>query len=628
MTPFGSGVKFSRICLFLVPPLILPVASFITISAYRFTPLSDLKPLRERLLAACKTGRLKGTILLSTEGINLFVSGLGDEVEKLLALLRSLPGLETLAPKYSESAAQPFNRMLVRIKKEIIAFGVEGIDPSRHTSPKLSAQTLKQWLDEGRPLTLLDTRNDYEVKLGTFTGARDLGIGHFRDFPGAVAQLEPELKERPVVMFCTGGIRCEKAGPFLEKVGFREVFQLDGGILKYFEEVGGDHYEGECFVFDQRTGLDPSLQETGSTQCFACQTPLTKADQQHPRYVVGKCCPYCYRTEEEDMALRLRGRHEGLRRFTSPLPGSVAYDNHRPLSIPASLDQASLLDVLCEVFPHFDRDHWKERCAAGLFLNPQGEVVFADHQVRAGEIYRHSQPATIEPEVSTDVVIRYEDEAFVIVDKPAPLPVHPSGRYNRNTLQHWMRELYHPENPRPVHRLDSNTTGLTLWARTRHFAGRLQEQFKNGTVDKRYLARVIGHPEANEFACDAPIRSTPGPLGSRGVDEEDGRASLTKFRVLSRDPDGNSLLEAQPITGRTNQIRVHLWELGYPIVGDPVYLAGKTLGDTQTLGTEDEPLCLHAWRLGFEHPLSGKRVSFQARSPSWLEASSIAPLPR
>ena len=155
-------------------------------------------------------------------------------------LFRS-PGLADLMPKESESDEQPFNRMLVKIKKEIIAFGVDGIDPATRTSPKLAAQELKQWLDEGRPVTLLDTRNDYEVKLGTFNGAKILPISNFPQFSEAVRELEPDLKQQPIVMFCTGGIRCEKAGPFMEREGFEQIYQLEGGILKYFEEVGAAH---------------------------------------------------------------------------------------------------------------------------------------------------------------------------------------------------------------------------------------------------------------------------------------------------------------------------------------------------------------------------------------------------
>ena len=158
------------------------------IAAYKFASLTDLKPLRERLIARCRGSGLKGTILLSTEGINLFVAGLLAEIDSLLAELRSIPGLEGLVPKVSESGHQPFSRMLVKIKREIIAFGVEGIDPVGRPSPKLAARELKRWLDEGRPITLLDTRNDYEVKLGTFKNAIPLGIDQFREFPGAATR--------------------------------------------------------------------------------------------------------------------------------------------------------------------------------------------------------------------------------------------------------------------------------------------------------------------------------------------------------------------------------------------------------------------------------------------------------
>jgi UPF0176 protein len=268
--------------------------AFRNISAYKFTPLGNLPALKERLLALSNDLGLRGTILLSPEGINLFVAGLRESVDALLAALRTVPGLADLAPKESESEEQPFNRMLVKIKKEIIAFGVAGVDPTRRPTAKLSARTLKQWLDEGRPVTLLDTRNDYEVRLGSFRGARRAGIENFRDFPAAVARMPAELKTQPIVMFCTGGIRCEKAGPFMEQAGFQNVHQLDGGILKYFEECGGAHYEGECFVFDRRVGVDPALRETDSVLCFNCQMPLTVEEQRHPHYVPDKSCPHCF----------------------------------------------------------------------------------------------------------------------------------------------------------------------------------------------------------------------------------------------------------------------------------------------------------------------------------------------
>lgn len=263
-------------------------------AAYRFAELSGLPELRERLKGECRALGLKGSILLSPEGINLFVAGEPRSVESLLEILRTIPGLGGLEAKLSKSDGQPFNRMLVKIKAEIIAFGVEGINPARHTSPRLPPRELKRWLDEGRDILLLDTRNTYEVKLGTFAGAVTLPIRHFRTFPEAARNLPEEMKRRPVVSFCTGGIRCEKAAPFLEKEGFREVYQLEGGILKYFEECGGAHYEGECFVFDKRVGVDPALRETESRLCFACQEPLTAAETKDPRYVYEQSCPHCF----------------------------------------------------------------------------------------------------------------------------------------------------------------------------------------------------------------------------------------------------------------------------------------------------------------------------------------------
>ena len=266
----------------------------INISTYKFTPLGDLPALKTRLLELSLKVGLKGTILLSPEGVNIFVAGTRGQIDPVLAELRAIPGLEDLQPKESESDRQPYNRMLVKIKKEIIAFGIEGIEPGRHTSAKLSAKTLKQWLDEGRPVTLLDTRNDYEVHMGTFRGAIPASIEHFREFPEAVRKLPDAMKEQPIVMFCTGGIRCEKAGPFMEQAGFKNVHQLDGGILKYFEECGGAHYDGECFVFDRRVGVDPMLRETNSVLCFACQMPLTEEEQRHPHYVPDVSCHHCF----------------------------------------------------------------------------------------------------------------------------------------------------------------------------------------------------------------------------------------------------------------------------------------------------------------------------------------------
>jgi RluA family pseudouridine synthase len=588
----------------------------VNIATYKFVALPDLRALRLRLKALCDSRGLKGTILLSVEGINLFVAGERSAIEALLAELRAVPGLEDLQPKLSETDHQPFSRMLVRIKKEIIAFGVPGIDPARRTSPKLAASELKQWLDEGRPVTLLDARNDYEVRLGTFRNALPIGVDHFRDFPAAVARLPESLKDQPIVMFCTGGIRCEKAGPYMETQGFRQILQLDGGILKYFEECGGAHYDGECFVFDQRVGLDPSLQETEAAQCFRCLTPLSAVEQQDERYVRGQSCPYCYRTPDQQMAATIAMRHAAIARATTPMPGSVPYDNFRPVTVPAECDGRRLLDVLWRIVRHQPAGYWEQELASGRMEDEHHVVMAADHIVRPGERYLHRYPDVVEPEVNGRIEVLYEDEALIVLNKPAPLPMHSGGRFFRNTLQYVLEQVYHPQKPRPAHRLDANTTGLVLVTRTRHFAGLLQPQFARGQVEKTYLVRVVGRPAEPTFSCDAPISAVAGALGSRTVDMTSGLEARTEFTFL-RDDAGTSLLEARPLTGRTNQIRIHCAHLGFPVCGDPAYLLDGKLGSAQTLAVSDSPLCLHAWKIAFRHPLTRRQVGFTAPAPDW-----------
>ena len=587
------------------------------IAAYHFAELSGLKPLRQRLLSFCKERGLKGTILISTEGVNLFVAGDTDAVEELIVELRSIEGLAGLQPKYSRSAHQPFSRMLVRIKKEIIAFGVEGIRPGLRTSPKLAAATLKQWLDEGRRVTLLDTRNDYEIKLGTFRGAVPAGINHFRDFPKAVDQLPEAMKDEPIVMFCTGGIRCEKAGPYMESRGFKNIHQLDGGILKYFEECGGAHYDGECFVFDQRVGVDPALSETESTQCFNCLAPLTAEEQKDPRYLPGKACPRCHKSSAEQMGERIAERERLLRLATSPLPGAEPYENRRPISIPLEQDGRPLLEALSSIFKHTPRDEWAGLVEGGYILDSEGSPVSASRVVRAGERFARRLPETIEPAVNAGISILHEDEALIVINKPAPLPIHPSGRFNRNTLQSILHTVYKPEKPRPAHRLDANTSGLVVFTRARRFARLLQPQFEEGTVEKIYLVRVQGHPADDAFSCDAPIGVDPTKIGGRVVDEVSGLPARTRFNVLARNADGTATLEAVPLTGRTNQIRIHLWHLGHAVCGDPLYLQGGGMGTKQTLLPEDSPMCLHAWKLSFRHPSHHEVVAFEAKAPDW-----------
>jgi RluA family pseudouridine synthase len=445
-----------------------------------------------------------------------------------------------------------------------------------------------------------------------------IGIDHFRDFPQAVGKLPEQLKEQTIVMFCTGGIRCEKAGPFMEQAGFKNILQLDGGILKYFEECGGEHYDGECFVFDQRVGLDPRLGETQAAQCFHCQSPLTEADQQHPNYVPGKSCAYCFKTPAEQMADTIAKRHDAIARVTSPLPGSEPYDHFKPVNVPLDCDQLTLIEALCRVVPHIPAEVWQRRCDEASVLDADHQPVAATRRVRVGERYVHRVPAVIEPTVDANIQIIHEDEAIIVLNKPAPLPMHAGGRFYRNTLQYILNEVYAPQKPRHAHRLDANTTGVLVLTRTRHFAALVQDQFTQCAVEKVYLARVVGHPALDHFTCDAPISDQPGKLGSRSVDLGAGQSATTEFRVLERFGDGTALLEARPLTGRTNQIRIHLRHLGLPVSGDPAYVAGNEVGEVQTLSVDAPPLCLHASRITFVHPVSREAVTFDAPPPRWI----------
>ena len=236
----------------------------LNISAYRFVPLPDAEALRERLHARATEAGLKGTVLLAEEGINLFLAGEPEALRGFVAWLHKDERFAGLAPKESWSDSVPFGKLLVKVKREIIRMNQPAIRPQALRAPAVDAQTLSRWLDaghddDGRPVVTLDTRNAFEVDHGRFKGALDWRITRFSEFPdAALAHLE-QMQGRTVVSYCTGGIRCEKAALFLQDAGVERVLQLEGGILKYFEETGGRHFEGDCFVFDERDRLDPAL---------------------------------------------------------------------------------------------------------------------------------------------------------------------------------------------------------------------------------------------------------------------------------------------------------------------------------------------------------------------------------
>jgi UPF0176 protein len=236
---------------------------YLNLSGYKFISLAaeTLPLLREQLIQSAREHHIKGSILLSPEGINVFIAAEEAAIGAFIAHMQALPGLADLWFKKSESDSLPFKRMRVRIKDEIITMKQPDIHPEQHTAPYIEPDELKRWYEENKEMVMLDTRNNYEFNIGSFDGATHLDIENFSDFPQAVAKLPESWKTKPIVTFCTGGIRCEKAAAYLLNQGFTQVQQLKGGIIHYFEQCGGKYYNGNCFVFDSRLAVDPNLNE-------------------------------------------------------------------------------------------------------------------------------------------------------------------------------------------------------------------------------------------------------------------------------------------------------------------------------------------------------------------------------
>lgn len=273
------------------------VRMVVNIAGYRFVDLPDRDELRQPMLDVCLEAGLKGTVLLSPNGINFFLAGTEEATNSYLSHLESDQRLAGIPVKFSHTDYQPFRRMLVKRKREIISLGMDDIRPAEFTGPYISPMEFKRMLDNGEEVIVLDTRNDYETRVGMFEGAVDLDIATFRQFPDAIGALPNEYQSKTVVMYCTGGIRCEKASAVMLKAGFEDVRQLEGGILGYFEECGGTHWSGDCFVFDQRVALDHQLEETEVVMCFRCREPLSAKQQQSEHYVINQCCPYCFQSD-------------------------------------------------------------------------------------------------------------------------------------------------------------------------------------------------------------------------------------------------------------------------------------------------------------------------------------------
>ncbi|MEC7743840.1 MAG: rhodanese-like domain-containing protein [Candidatus Thermoplasmatota archaeon] len=274
---------------------------FVNIAGYRFVDLPDRDSLRNPIREKCIGLGLKGTVLLSHNGINFFLAGNEGEIDEFVSFLEEDERFQGIPLQISHSDYQPFRRMLVRLKKEIISLGMDEIKPAETPGNFIEPNEFKRWLDEEREVIILDTRNDYELRVGTFQNAIDLDIKSFREFPEAIKKLEQD-KSTPVVMFCTGGIRCEKASIVMENQGWKNVQQIKGGVLGYFKETGGAHWNGDCFVFDQRVSLDKNLREASHEMCFKCREPLSPDEMESEKYMLEGYCPYCYARNSEPAA--------------------------------------------------------------------------------------------------------------------------------------------------------------------------------------------------------------------------------------------------------------------------------------------------------------------------------------
>jgi len=291
----------------------------ITVAAlYRFVRLEEFRDLRAPLLQCMQRLGIRGTLLLAREGINGTVAGTGEDIDALINFLKTgavwqgrLAGLEV---KKSFTAESPFARCKVKLKQEIVTMGIDDIDPNESVGTYVRPADWNDLISDPDVVTI-DTRNDYEVQVGTFRGAINPHTTTFREFPEyAQRELDP-AKHKKVAMFCTGGIRCEKSTAYMKSLGFDEVYHLQGGILKYLEEVPQETslWEGECFVFDERVAVDHNLESGSYTQCHACRMPLTAAETEDKRYIPGESCPHCHEHRTEQQRARYREREKQVR---------------------------------------------------------------------------------------------------------------------------------------------------------------------------------------------------------------------------------------------------------------------------------------------------------------------------
>ena len=270
--------------------------SVVNIAGYKFEPLENPVDLVRMYQRKCDELELKGTMLISKNGINFSLAGTQQATDTIIAYLEEDNRFLNIPLKVTYSETQPFRRMKVRLKKEIISLGHKDINPRELTGERITPKDLKNLLDNKEDVLVLDTRNEYETRVGKFENAIDLNLDTFRDFPEAIKSLPEEYKDKQIVMYCTGGIRCEKASAVMMKAGFTDVKQLEGGVLDYFKETGGAYWEGDCFVFDERVALDTELNETDYIYCYICREPLSAEEKVSPDFKINEHCPYCIKS--------------------------------------------------------------------------------------------------------------------------------------------------------------------------------------------------------------------------------------------------------------------------------------------------------------------------------------------
>ena len=265
----------------------------LNVAGYKFEPLENLDFLIPQFQNKCDELDLKGSVYLSPNGINFSIAGTEENVNTYIKFMEQNSKFKDIPLKKTNSATQPFRRMKVRLKKEIISLGREDINPKEITAEYISPRELFEIYENKEDVIVLDTRNEYETRVGTFENAIDLQLDTFRDFPSAVETLPDEYKDKQIVMYCTGGIRCEKASAVMMKAGFSNVRQLEGGVLNYFKKTGGAYWSGDCFVFDERVALDKELNETEYIYCYICREPLSAEETASKDFKINEFCPYC-----------------------------------------------------------------------------------------------------------------------------------------------------------------------------------------------------------------------------------------------------------------------------------------------------------------------------------------------